>query len=451
MFEYFQTYFIDMKYGPSFAFTQISFVVTTVLLLNHISFTLKGILKKLTEIVIWCAGALLFESIYYLLFGNTLMAFLPWGFILIAYALFASKYSVSTRILRGCLYGSSSVLILAISEALGVMRDKGEIGFLQGVDITSIFVVTGFILLILLLHRFSTESLLYVPNFCITLMVAISIFGCFSQFTYRRLLDYTEFNNEAYNTIICLSLWILELMAYYMCYTVAYEYSQNMDLIAMQHKAEIDKTVYKFSQQNYEEMCALRHEIKNHNAYMKSLLLNKEYDKLEEYFQEGLVEFSEFYKGVECGNLVINNILNYEITKAKAYGVTIDSQIVVPSKLPFRDTDVCSLLSNLLDNAIEACGSRKCYEPTVRINIRQDNSYLFIRVVNPIDDSIPDKERLSLKTTKLNQRAHGYGTKVINMITGRYNGYEKYMIQDNHFIADVMLMSVDKNQNMVKS
>lgn len=445
MLRYFQAYFIDMEYGPSYAITQISFIIATVLLLNNISFTTKGILKKLAEILIWFMGTLVFNSIYYLIFGSKLMFFLPWIFTLLTYSLLASKYSISTKILRSFFFGSSSVLILGISEALGVLRDKGKIEFLQGVDITSIFVITGFLLIILLLHRFSTETLLYVPKFYIVLMVAISIFGCLSQFTYRSLLDYTEFKVEAFNAIICLCLWVLEMMAYYMCYIVAHEYSQNMDLIAMQHKAEIDKSVYKFSQQNYEEMSSLRHELKNHNAYMKTLLLNKEYEKLEDYFKEGLVESNEFYKGVDCGNPVINNILNYEITKAKSYGVALESQIVVPSKLPFRDTDLCSLLTNLLDNAIEACGSRKCYEPTVRINIRQDNSYLFIRVINPIDDSVPAEERLSLKSTKINSRAHGYGTKVVNMITERYNGYVKYMIQDNHFIADTMLMSVVKN------
>jgi len=446
MFDYIKIYFIDMTYGPSFVFTQISFVVTTVLLLNHVTLTVKGLLNKLMEILIWCVGMLAFESIYYMLFGDRFMAFIPWGILLVSYALCASKYSVSTRILRGCLYGSSSVLILSISEALGVIRDQGDINLLQGVDITTIFVFTGFIILILLMHRFSTEALLYVPKFCIVLIVAISIFGCISQFVYRSMLDYTEFNTEAYNAIICACLWLLELMAYYMCYIVAYEYSQNMDLLAMQHKTEIDKSVYKFSQQNYEEMCALRHEIKNHNAYMKALLMNKEYDKLEEYFQEGLVDTTDFYKGVECGNLVINNIMNYEITKAKSYGVTVESQIVVPAKLPIRDTDLCSLIANLLDNAIEACGSRKCFEPTIRIHIKQENSYLFIRVMNPIDDSVPDEERLTLKSTKINTRAHGYGTKVINMIVERYNGYVKYNIQDNVFISDVMITSVIKNQ-----
>ncbi|MFT4146802.1 MAG: GHKL domain-containing protein [Mobilitalea sp.] len=450
MLAYIQTYYIEMKYGMAFIITQISFVVFGILLLNDLTFSLKAIIKKAAEILLWLVGFIIFNIYYSKILDENFLYLIPYGLFIFFYAKFASKYSASTRILRSFLYGSSFILILSISKSFGVIRETVNIEFIQNMDLTSITSVLGFIFITFFLHKFSTESFRYVPNFSILLMVAISIFSCLTHFTFTNFIYDTGLKTEAYNALMCIIFWILEMMAYYMCYSVASEYSQNVDLMAMQHKAEVDKEVYRFSKQNYEEMSSLRHEIKNHKAYMLSLLQNRDYVKLEEYFQESVVETSDLFQFIDCGNVVINNIINYEITKAKAYGVTIETKIAVPEELPFRETDICSLLSNLLDNAIEACTRQNKRDKIIQFKIWQDNHYLFIKVENPIDDIISKKERLSLKTTKLNSSTHGYGTKVIHMIVERYKGYVKYKIHEEHFVADVMLLSVLKTDNSKK-
>ncbi len=445
MLDYIQTYYIDMEYGRAFIITQVSFVVFGILLLNDLVFSFKAIFKKIIEILLWLIGFIIFSSYYHRILDSYFLYLIPYGLFLLLYARVSSKYSVATRILRSFMFGSSFILILSISKSFGVMGEASNIAFIQNIDLTSITSVLGFIFTTFFLHKFSTESFRYVPDFSIFLMVAISIFSCLTHFTFTYFIYDTGYKTETYNALICIIFWVLEMMAYYMCYSVASEYSQNVDLMAMQHKAEVDKEVYRFSKQNYEEMSSLRHEIKNHKAYMLSLLQNNEYEKLEEYFQDSVAETSELFQFIDCGNVVINNIINYEITKAKAYGVTIETKIVVPEELPFRETDLCSLLSNLLDNAIEACNMQNKREKIVQFKIWQDNHYLFMKVENPIDDFISKKERLSLKTTKLNSNTHGYGTKVIHMIVDRYKGYVKYEIQEEHFVAEVMLMSVLKN------
>lgn len=83
----------------------------------------------------------------------------------------------------------------------------------------------------------------------------------------------------------------------------------------------------------------------------------------------------------------------------------MDTSILVPRKLPFKDEDLCSLLSNLLDNAMEAASQAGVAEPTVNISIIPRQEYLFIRVTNPVDKTLPEKRRMTLETTKPTTRS----------------------------------------------
>ena len=95
-------------------------------------------------------------------------------------------------------------------------------------------------------------------------------------------------------------------------------------------------------------MSAVRYEIKNHDAYMRALLEKKEYRKLEEFLNSSMSKSVELYQYVNCGNAVVNTIVNYEISRARSEGIRTESQIIIPKKLPYRETELCSLLFNLL-------------------------------------------------------------------------------------------------------
>ena len=79
----------------------------------------------------------------------------------------------------------------------------------------------------------------------------------------------------------------------------------------------------------------------------------------------------ELYQYVNCGNAVVNTSVNYEISRARSEGIRTESQIIIPKKLPYRETELCSLLFNLLNNAIEACCSPGIKDPFICLQMRQ--------------------------------------------------------------------------------
>ena len=132
-----------------------------------------------------------------------------------------------------------------------------------------------------------------------------------------------------YNMLISSGFPVLELLVYYMLYVISKEYTENVELLAMQQKAELDREMYIVTKNIYQEMSAVRHEIKNHDAYMRALLEKKEYRKLEEFLNSSMSKSVELYQYVNFGNAVVNTIVNYEISRARSEGIRTESQIII--------------------------------------------------------------------------------------------------------------------------
>lgn len=191
---------------------------------------------------------------------------------------------------------------------------------------------------------------------------------------------------------------------------------------------EIDKT-------NREELEKLRHDIKNQFSYVDALLQQGKYEEAEKYVQDYLNTSNPVLHSFSCSNNVINSIINLELTKAKISGIKIDVKVVVPPSLPFKDIDLVSLVTNMIDNAIENYYSKENKPITVRI--MKQNDFIRFIVSNPVD-----MEKINLKaltTTKKAGRGHGYGTKIIKNIASVYNGFVDFNVEEDCFICDVVL------------
>lgn len=151
---------------------------------------------------------------------------------------------------------------------------------------------------------------------------------------------------------------------------------------------------------------------------------------------------------VECGNRSLNVILNMEFAKARKAGVSYTHQLVVPPVLPFSEDDVCAAVTNLLDNAIEECtrlhrAGRK--DAVLRIEIYPQKSYLFVQCCNTTDRTRLERSNRGLRTTKGDERFHGYGTRIISKIAEKYNGCAEFGLSEGTFVAKLLLdMTVEE-------
>ena len=189
-------------------------------------------------------------------------------------------------------------------------------------------------------------------------------------------------------------------------------------------------------QKNREELMKIRHDLKNQLSYTSVLLQEGKYEEADQYIK-GLVEQKEEYLySFSCSNLVISGIVNLELTKSKIADKKIKFKVVVPPKLPFEDSDLLSLITNIVDNSIENFLPVNDKDE-INVSIVTQQDYLRITAFNSIDQK-NIKGKPSLRTTKRN-RGHGYGTKIIKNIAKKYEGYATFTFEEGKFVCDCLI------------
>lgn len=168
-----------------------------------------------------------------------------------------------------------------------------------------------------------------------------------------------------------------------------------------------------------------------------------------EYFRQSsehlLPQLGQF---IDCGNHPVNTVLNIEFAKARKENAEFVHQLVAPPVLPFSEDDLCAALTNLLDNAIEECARLLRAGRTnvsIRLEIYPQKSYLFILCRNTTDRTELTRSGRGLRTTKGDDRLHGYGTRIITKTAEKYNGCAEFSLSNGTFVAKLLLdMTVEE-------
>lgn len=229
-------------------------------------------------------------------------------------------------------------------------------------------------------------------------------------------------------------LFILDII-YITIYSIVENRHKIMNLEIQNTLVSAEKLSISIDQNNREELEKVRHDIKNQLFYVSALL---QQDKKEEalHYMDQYLKNQDVLFSFSCSNNVINSIVNLELSKAKIYNVKMDLKVVVPPVLPFEDNDIVSLLTNMIDNALENYHAEK-EEDRISVCILKQNDYIRFFVSNPVDLTTCDKNNI-IKTRK-DEKRHGYGTKIIANIAQKYNGYADFSLENGYFICDVLL------------
>ena len=141
--------------------------------------------------------------------------------------------------------------------------------------------------------------------------------------------------------------------------------------------------------------------------------------------------------GTNSGNPLVDAIFRQKAEVCRERGVALSSDLVLTDRLPLSDAELSSLMSNLLNNAIEAAG--KCPKPWIRMRIYPARDYLCMEVSNSADDASL-RSNPALHTTKEQPDLHGIGLQVVREIAQRHQGMVFFDIdQPGQFTVRVLL------------
>lgn len=184
---------------------------------------------------------------------------------------------------------------------------------------------------------------------------------------------------------------------------------------------------YQGLQREQNQVRTLRHDMRNHMAVLQGLLDNGDTGKAEEYLRELLGSAALSGGRRICAHETANAVLSVKLGEMERLGIPSDLQVNLPEKLDISDTDLCALLGNALDNAMEAC--TKVKTPDIRLRCRMDKGMLMLMVSNPL----PGDEKPGLGTTKADGKNHGFGLPGMAEIARRCGGSLDTCTKDGRF------------------
>lgn len=288
----------------------------------------------------------------------------------------------------------------------------------------------------LYLRRFSPEGQgegLY--SFSVS-VILISLTGFLTTFLFYEKIIFRDDMYSLITAIVFLSV-MGDLSVYYFSYSLSRSYRQNMDLSKLKLRAADEYKSMEQSHQLYENIRTLRHELKNHISLMQIMVRQKEYESLEKYLDELCKDAYPVLNTTDCKHPVIRMLVNNAISMMEMENVRLTTYVSVPEVLYISDTDLCSLLSNLIINAYEAAIQSE--SPRITLSVKVENDFLFVHVKNSIRESVLAKNP-HLRTSKSIPDSHGLGVKAIRRIAAKYNGNVVFSEEEQMFVSRVMLV-----------
>ena len=173
---------------------------------------------------------------------------------------------------------------------------------------------------------------------------------------------------------------------------------------------------YQGLRQQETQVRRLRHDLRNHLTAVRGLLEQGDEQGAIGYLDQ--IAGSPALRGTRrlCENEAANAVLTAKAEAMEREGVAADFAVSLPRDLPVADMDLCALLGNALDNALE--GTRDAGERRITVRCKADKGLFMLRVENTLGGEVkPD-----LATTKADKAAHGFGIPGMREIAERYGG-----------------------------
>ena len=186
----------------------------------------------------------------------------------------------------------------------------------------------------------------------------------------------------------------------------------------------------------YTKMRGWRHDYHNHiQALQASMALGK-YDEVNEYLRGLNDDLTQVDTTIKTGRVMIDAILNGKLNIAAQNDIAVNAKAKIPEGTPVTDVDMCAIIGNLLDNAIEENKRLPQENRFLRIYIGQKNTQLYLAFTNAAGKK-RDKRRSLFTSVKGEQ--HGLGLVRVESLVKKYGGLFSADSEDGGFTAELLI------------
>jgi two-component system sensor histidine kinase AgrC len=236
--------------------------------------------------------------------------------------------------------------------------------------------------------------------------------------------------------------WAVQFMpstisVFYFVFVILY-YIETQKQADFQRERDMLNTQFRQAQIELESLrkvhqnaAAYRHDMRHHLALLQGLASKGLTNEIKEYLQTAKSDMDSITPIRYCENETVNLIISSFASKAKQSEIILTVDVKLPDLLPFSDTELCSLLSNALENAIHACKNieykNKRY---IKLRMYSKNNKLCIDIRNSYQTQPIFHQGLPVSK----EQGHGYGTKSMAHIVEKHGGVYQFSFKDGLFV-----------------
>lgn len=252
-------------------------------------------------------------------------------------------------------------------------------------------------------------------------LVSLTSGGRLSQYiiyVFESLFSYGEYSHMLY----WLNIWIAILCAIVASYEIIGNYAnQESEKQMLVMKNEIISDGYHAIEKRYHDDAIVRHEFNHNIVALYSLWKNNNAEELGEMLEGLYKQVNNAPQVAFTGNLTINAILQNAAARAAHVGAKFDARVHVPDELNIPEKDLCCLLMNMLDNAVEAAEQCQLERARfVRFSAEVRSGFLAIKCENSFSHSLQIDDNGKYISTKQTQRKSGLGIMLMQEVAERY-------------------------------
>lgn len=210
--------------------------------------------------------------------------------------------------------------------------------------------------------------------------------------------------------------------------------TRERDFLAVQlHQA---KLAFSAMQQIQEQTRQYRHDMRHHFALLQTFAGEKNIEKIQQYLSTAQQDLDAMTPVRYCGNDVVNLLLSYFAASAKDQNVKLAVTVALPSRLSYSETELCSLLSNGLENAIYAAARMPLEnERWVSVHFGIHGENILLQIENTYAGNLYWQDGLPCTDRK----EHGLGTRSIRAIARSHGGEAIFRDHNGLFQLRILL------------
>lgn len=253
----------------------------------------------------------------------------------------------------------------------------------------------------------------------------LSVFPTFSIIaTSAMVYNFSNLNTESQNVtlmFISFGLLVLNFFVLIIIRDIVKREVQIRDARLMAERASGTAQLYYDRAKSYDDQKKKEHEFRNHLVVINDLLLRRNNEKAMDYIRELTDRSDENTDVIDTNHPIVNAIINTKYKEALEKDIYMVFDVCDMSDISISDREITVIISNLLNNALEASEKKLSEDAFIKLMMRKENNSLFISVINSYLGSVILSNGV-YHSTKEDASGHGFGLKNITDIVNKYHG-----------------------------